>query len=51
MALIVVEDVPWIPGVHRMIFNLINPWFKNYKYTEVDHGRSKYYRIDDSQKK
>jgi len=51
MAAMVVEDSPWVMGAHRLIFSLVHPWMKNYKYHEFDHGMSKYYRIDSSLKK
>jgi oligopeptide transport system substrate-binding protein len=51
MSAMVVEDSPWIMGAHRLIFSLVHPWMKNYKYHEFDHGMSKYYRIDSSLKK
>jgi ABC-type transport system substrate-binding protein len=51
MATIVVEDTPWIFGVHRIVYYLNHPWFKNFKYHEFEHGMSKYYRIDASLRK
>ncbi len=46
MAALVVEDCPWVFGVHRVAFVLNQPWLKNLKIHEFDHGRAKYYRID-----
>lgn len=51
MADIVIEDTPWIFGAHRLTFNLVHPWLKNYKTHEFEHGMSKYYRVDSGQKK
>jgi ABC-type transport system substrate-binding protein len=51
MVQIVVEDCPWIFGVHRIVYGLSYPWLKNVKPHELDHTRYKYYRIDDSLKK
>jgi oligopeptide transport system substrate-binding protein len=51
MASIVVEDTPWVFGVHRVTFGLTHPWMKNYKPHEFNHGMSKYYRIDTSLRK
>lgn len=51
MAAILVEDTPWIFGVHRLAYGLVQPWMKNYKYHEFNHGMSKYYRIDGSLRK
>ena len=46
MVAILVEDCPWIFGVHRLGFSLTQPWLKNFKYNDVDMTRSKYYRLD-----
>jgi hypothetical protein len=46
-----VEDVPWVFGVHRISFGLVQPWMRNYKPNELDHLRGKYYRIDPAAKK
>lgn len=51
MVAIVVEDTPWIYGVHRIFYYLTYPWFKNFKYHEFEHGMSKYYHIDPSLRK
>ena len=51
MAMMVVEDAPWIYSAHRLTYHLRQPWLKNYKINEYDHGRSKYYRIDETLKK
>ncbi len=51
MASIVVEDTPWVFGVHRVTYGLTHPWLKNYKPHEFNHGMSKYYRIDTSLRK
>ena len=46
MVEILVEDAPWIFGVHRLAFNLVHPWLRNYEITEFGHDRYKYYGID-----
>lgn len=46
MVDIVVEDAPWVFGVHRIAFGLTYPWLKNYKINEMEHNKAKYYRID-----
>lgn len=46
MALIVIEDTPWVFGAHRVTYGLSHPWLKNYKPHEFTHGMSKYYKID-----
>lgn len=51
MVEILVEDAPWIFGAHRMKFVLKHPWIKGYKWSDVDHTRFKYMRVDPSLKK
>ncbi len=51
MSKIVVEDNPWIFGVHRLTYQLQHPWLKNWKYTEFDSTRGKYLRIDTALRK
>jgi ABC-type transport system substrate-binding protein len=51
MVKLVVEDCPWVFGVHRIDFGLIQPWLKNFKLHDLDHTRAKYYRVDPSLKK
>ncbi|MEW6040968.1 MAG: ABC transporter substrate-binding protein [Elusimicrobiota bacterium] len=46
MAKMVVEDTPWIMGVHRMAYALNHSWLKNYKPHDIGHNFIKYYRID-----
>jgi hypothetical protein len=46
MAQIVIEDCPWIFGVHRLGYSFSQPWLKNYKPHDFDHGRMKYYRVE-----
>src|SRR5690606_32797379 len=31
MVALIVEDTPWIFGVHRLAYGLTHPWLKNYK--------------------
>ena len=51
MAKIVIEDCPWIFGSYRLAYVLVQPWLKNVKVHDFDHGRIKYYRVDASLKK
>lgn len=51
MAAIVIEDTPWVFGVHRVTFGLTHPWLKNYKPHEFNHGMAKYYRVETSLRK
>ena len=51
MVQILVEDAPWIFGVHRMSYGLVHPWLKNYKPNEFEHCKAKYYRVDPTLKK
>ncbi len=44
------EKVPWILGFHRVGYGLSHGWFKNYKFTEFNHGVAKYYDIDNAAK-
>ena len=44
------EKVPWILGFHRVGYGLSHGWFKNYKFTEFNHGVAKYYDIDTAAK-
>ncbi len=40
------DQVPWIYGVHRQRYTLIQGWLRNYQYMPIDHGMEKYFRID-----
>ncbi len=51
MSEMVMEDTPWVFGVHRVTYCLSHPWLKNYKPHEFNHGMSKYYKIDTSLRK
>jgi oligopeptide transport system substrate-binding protein len=51
MSAIVVEDEPWVFGLHRLNYTLKYPWVKNYRYHEFPYGMSKYYRIETSLRK
>jgi ABC-type oligopeptide transport system substrate-binding subunit len=45
-AQIVIDDCPWIFGVHRVSFTLQHGWLKNYKPHDIAAGVQKYYRVD-----
>jgi ABC-type transport system substrate-binding protein len=51
MVDMVVEDTPWIFGVHRVLYYLNQPWLKNYKYSDFEHSIGKYFRVDPALKK
>ncbi|MBL8028610.1 MAG: hypothetical protein JNL74_19455 [Fibrobacteres bacterium] len=46
MKVILTTELPWIPGVHRLIIGLKYDWVKNYKYNDLSQGEYKYIRID-----
>ena len=45
------DEVPWIYGVHRKKFTLVQGWLKNFKFIEFDHGVEQYLSIDLALKK
>ena len=45
------DEVPWIYGVHRQKFTLVQGWLKNFKFIEFDHGFEQYLGINLSLKK
>jgi oligopeptide transport system substrate-binding protein len=45
------ENVPWIFGVHRKNFTLIQGWLPNYKEHAFRHGMSQYFKVDLNKKK
>jgi ABC-type transport system substrate-binding protein len=51
MAAIVMEDTPWVFGLHRLNYTLKYKWVKDYRYHEFPYGMSKYYRIDTALRK
>jgi ABC-type transport system substrate-binding protein len=51
MVDLVVEDTPWIFGVHRIFYYLNQPWVKNFKYNDFEHSQAKYVRVDPTLKK
>lgn len=46
MKEIFAEELPWIPGTHRLSFGLRYNWIKNYKYNDISYGNFKYMGID-----
>lgn len=51
MVSLLVEETPWIWGVHRIKFLLNHRWVKNIKVgDEIMRGQVKYYRVDPSLK-
>ena len=45
------DQVPWIYGVHRQKFTLIQGWLKNFKSMEFDHGVEQFYNVDGKRKR
>lgn len=43
---IVVEDTPWIMGVHRLRYRVLHSWVHNSKISPMNLGTGKYIRID-----
>jgi len=50
MFMMVVEEVPSIPGAHRIAVYLTQPWVYNFQVAEFDHPFAKYYRVDEAEK-
>lgn len=51
MARMLVEDCPWVFGVHRQEYWLSHGWLKNMKPHELDHAKAKYLRVDPEARK
>lgn len=43
---IVVEQSPWVPGVHRLGYRLYHGWLRNYKSHSIVNDNFKYLRVD-----
>ncbi|MCB0362336.1 MAG: hypothetical protein KDD35_06425, partial [Bdellovibrionales bacterium] len=43
---IVVKKAPWVPGVHRLGYQLYQGWIENFKYHSVISGKFKYYKVN-----
>lgn len=43
---IVVKDMPWVPGAHRLTYIAEHGWLKNFKYHSIINDYFKYLRID-----
>ena len=43
---IVVEQSPWVPGVHRLGYRLYHGWLKNYTSHSIVNDTFKYLRVD-----
>jgi ABC-type transport system substrate-binding protein len=48
---IFVDQLPWIPTVHRQSYLLTQGWLKNAKRHQTIHGMFKYLRVDTAKKK
>lgn len=46
-----VEQMPWIPGVHRKGYMVVHGWIQNYKKNATMHGEYKYVKVDLEKKK
>ena len=51
MYRIAAEEMPWIYGVHRQSYTVVNGWLKNYMSTDFEAGQGSYLRVDLDQKK
>ena len=40
------DQIPWIYGVHRQDFILLQDWLRNFKQIEFSHGVEQFYNID-----
>jgi hypothetical protein len=43
---VIALETPMIFGVHRMQFNIIQGWLKNFKYMEFNHTQAQYLNMD-----
>jgi oligopeptide transport system substrate-binding protein len=46
----VLNDAPWVLGVHRQLFTMRHGWIKNLLITDFEQGREKYLNIDNAKK-
>ena len=53
MVQISTEDAPWVPGIHRIVYSLQQPWLKNYKADNPNTGATgaEYLNLDMERKK
>lgn len=45
------DQIPWVYGVHRQKYSMLQGWFKNYQYMAFEQGIGKYFNIDLEMKK
>jgi hypothetical protein len=43
---IAVEKSPWVPGVHRLGYQMYQGWVDNFKTHSIINGSFKYYKIN-----
>jgi ABC-type transport system substrate-binding protein len=43
---IVVRDMPWVPGAHRLAYIAHHGWLKNFKYHSIVNDYFKYLKVD-----
>lgn len=48
MAMMVVEDAPWIFMTHPLSYGLYQPWLKNFKSHDFPYPNVKFYKVDPS---
>ena len=44
------EDCPWAFGYYEADYDLSQPWFKNYRGSQIILNKYKYYKIDKEMK-
>ncbi len=50
MKEIFVEELPWLPGIHRVSYGLSHKWLKNYKPGYMGGSIAKFLRVDEELK-
>lgn len=50
MNAIVVEEVPWLLGVHRLGYHVVHGWLHNFKWNDIQNDFAKYMRVDPKQR-
>lgn len=43
---VVVEEAPWMFGIHRLRYELVQGWLSNYKYNDMSFDGYKYIKVD-----
>lgn len=50
MKQIFVEQMPWVPGIHRVGYSLSQPWLKNFKPGYMGNSSAKFLRVDEERR-